>query len=207
MTDRLEQLRMAEAALFASSEPVDEHALAERLPKGADIPSLLAELEQSYAGRGVNLIKVGGKWMFRTAPDLAFILQKEVEERRRLSRAAIETLAIIAYHQPVTRVEIEEQRGVSLSKGTLDLLMETGWVRPVGRRRTPGRPVTWGTSQEFLTHFGLESLDVLPGLDELKATGLLESEALSELSPLRAVDDEDETEAELPLSDDARALP
>lgn len=207
MTDRLEQLRMAEAALFASSEPVDERALAERLPKGADIPSLLAELEQSYAGRGVNLIKVGGKWMFRTAPDLAFILQREVEERRRLSRAAIETLAIIAYHQPVTRVEIEEQRGVGLSKGTLDLLMETGWVRPVGRRRTPGRPVTWGTSQEFLTHFGLESLDVLPGLEELKATGLLESEAPSELSPLRAVDDEDETEAELPLSDDARALP
>ena len=184
MTDRLEHLRMAEALLFASREAVAEDDMAKRLPQGADTPALLAELEEIYRDRGVNLIRVGGKWMFRTAPDLAFLLRVEVEEQRRLSRAAVETLAIIAYHQPVTRAEVEEIRGVSLSRGTLDLLLETGWVRPVGRRRTPGRPVTYGTTSAFLTHFGLETLDVLPGFDELKAAGLLDSEVPPDMLPL-----------------------
>lgn len=165
---------MVEALLFASASPLSEENIAERLPEGADITAHLETLKETYRGRGVNLIHVSGRWMFRTAPDLAFLLRKEVEEQRRLSRAGTETLAIIAYHQPVTRAEIEELRGVSLSKGTLDVLMEAGWVRPKGRRRTPGRPVTYGTSDEFLVHFGLECVEDLPGLEELKAAGLLE---------------------------------
>ena len=168
-------LRMAEALLFAAAEPLDEATLAERLPDGADIPALLAELEAAYAGRGVNLVQVAGKWAFRTAEDLSFLMRREAVEERRLSRAALETLAIIAYHQPVTRAEIEEVRGVSISKGTLDVLMEAGWVRMRGRRRTPGRPVTYGTTEGFLEHFGLDQVADLPGLDELKAAGLLSS--------------------------------
>ena len=206
MTDRLEHLRMAEALLFASREPVAEDDIADRLPRGADTPALLAELEEIYRDRGVNLIRVGGKWMFRTAPDLAFLLRVEVEEQRRLSRAAVETLAIIAYHQPVTRAEVEEIRGVSLSRGTLDLLLETAWVRPVGRRRTPGRPVTYGTTPAFLTHFGLETLDVLPGFDELKAAGLLDSEVPPDMLPLgeggAGADAGMGDEHELPLADE-----
>ncbi len=170
-----EHLRMTEALLFASAEPLDEKALAGSLPDGADVKALIAELQRIYEHRGVNLVCVAGKWQFRTAPDLAFLLRKEKPEQRRLSRAAIETLAIIAYHQPVTRAEIEEIRGVAVSKGTVDALMEVGWVKIRGRKRTPGRPVTYGTTESFLTQFGLESVSHLPGMDELKAAGFLEA--------------------------------
>ena len=169
-------LRMTEALLFAAAEPLDEGSLAARLPEGAEVPALLLELKAHYAHRGVNLVQVAGKWALRTAPDLAALLEKQREVPRRLSRAALETLAIIAYHQPVSRAEIEEIRGVGLSRGTLDLLFEAGWVRPKGRRRTPGRPITYGTTEDFLVHFGLESLGDLPGLDELKAAGLLDTQ-------------------------------
>lgn len=175
MDRRSEHLRMVEALLFASDRPLSAEDVAERLPEDADAASLIVEVEALYKGRGVNLARVAGKWMFRTAPDLAFLLRREVEETRKLSRAGTETLAIIAYHQPVSRAEIEEIRGVSASGGTLRALMEAGWIRPVGRRRSPGRPVTYGTTEEFLVHFGLESLGDLPGIDELKAAGLLES--------------------------------
>jgi segregation and condensation protein B len=170
-----EHLRMAEAILFAAAQPLDEKALAISLPEGADLPAILAELEHIYECRGVNLVKVAGKWQFRTAPDLAFLLRKEQPEQKRLSRAAIETLAIVAYHQPVTRAEIEDIRGVALSKGTIDALMEVGWVKIRGRKRTPGRPVTYGTTEAFLAHFGLESVSHLPGVDELKAAGFLDA--------------------------------
>ena len=171
-----EQERMAEAILFASAEPVTLKELAGRMPHGSDPAEALVYLRKRYEGRGVQLTKVGDGWAFRTAGDLGFLMQKETVEIRKLSRAAIETLAIVAYHQPVTRAEIEEVRGVSLSKGTLDLLMEIGWVRLRGRRRTPGRPVTYGVSDKFLEHFGLETIKDLPGVAELKAAGLLEGE-------------------------------
>lgn len=171
----LEHLRMLEAVLFAAAEPLDEKALATLLPHGADVGSLLAELQRIYQLRGVNLVRVAEKWQLRTAPDLAFLLRKEQPEQRRLSRAAIETLAIVAYHQPVTRAEIEDIRGVAVSKGTLDALMEIGWVKIRGRKRTPGRPVTYGTTEAFLVHFGLESVSHLPGTDELKAAGFLDA--------------------------------
>ena len=174
MSELSENLRMAEALLFAAAEPLEEAALAARLPEGSDVPALLAELSGLYAGRGVNLVKVAGKWQFRTAPDLAFLMRIEKQEVRRLSRAAVETLAIIAYHQPITRNEIEAIRGVGLSKGTLDVLMEIEWVRMAGRKQTPGRPVTYGTTEQFLVHFGLDKVGDLPGLEELKATGLLD---------------------------------
>ena len=170
-----EHLRMVEALLFAAGEPLDEKALASSLPEGVDVKTLLSELQGLYEGRGVTLVNVGGKWQFRTAPDLAFLLRREKPEQRRLSRAAIETLAIIAYHQPVTRAEIEDIRGVALSKGTIDALMEVGWIKIRGRKRTPGRPVTYGTTEDFLVHFGLESVSHLPGVDELKAAGFLEA--------------------------------
>jgi len=170
-----EHLRMVEALLFAAGEPLDEKALASSLPEGVDLKVLLSELQGIYEGRGVTLVNVGGKWQFRTAPDLAFLLRREKPEQRRLSRAAIETLAIIAYHQPVTRAEIEDIRGVALSKGTIDALMEVGWIKIRGRKRTPGRPVTYGTTDSFLVHFGLESVSHLPGMDELKAAGFLEA--------------------------------
>jgi segregation and condensation protein B len=171
---RPEELRLLEALLFASGEPLDEKVLAARLPAGIDVGAALQRLQAEYAPRGVNLVRVAGKWSFRTANDLSWLLTKDSVVTRKLSRAAIETLAIVAYHQPVTRVEIEEIRGVVASKGTLDVLLETGWVRPRGRRKTPGRPVTYGTSEAFLSHFGLEGLDALPGLDELKGSGLLD---------------------------------
>lgn len=174
-SDRGEQLRIIEAVIFASPEPVDEAALKQHLADGEDIPSLLEELQALYANRGVHLVRVAGKWSFRTAEDLAFVLQKYAKEKRRLSKAALETLAIIAYHQPVTRAEIEEVRGVTISTGTLDILMETGWVRPRGRRRAPGKPITYGTTETFLSHFNLPSVQDLPGLRELKAAGLLDS--------------------------------
>jgi segregation and condensation protein B len=167
-------LRMLEAVLFAASEPLDEASLVERLPPDADVPGLLAELERVYAGRGVNLVRVAGRYVFRTAPDLAGLLQRNAVEQKRLSKAAMETLAIIAYHQPVTRAEIEDIRGVTMSKGTLDILLEIGWIRMRGRRRVPGRPVTYGTTDAFLMHFGLDKVSDLPGLDELRAAGLLE---------------------------------
>jgi len=170
-----EHLRMMEALLFAAGEPLDAKALSTSLPEGADVPALLAELQGLYEKRGVNLLNVAGKWQFRTAADLAFLLRKEQPEQRRLSRAAIETLAIIAYHQPVTRAEIEDIRGVMLSKGTLDVLMEIGWIKIRGRKKTPGRPVTFGTTEAFLVQFGLESVNHLPGVDELKAAGFLEA--------------------------------
>jgi segregation and condensation protein B len=170
-----EHLRMVEALLFAAGEPLDAKALSTSLPEGADLPALLDELQHLYEGRGVNLLNVAGKWQFRTASDLGFLLRKEQPEQRRLSRAAIETLAIIAYHQPVTRAEVEDIRGVMLSKGTIDVLMEIGWVKIRGRKKTPGRPVTFGTTEAFLVQFGLESVNHLPGTDELKAAGFLEA--------------------------------
>jgi len=174
-SEQREQLRMLEALLFAASEPLDLATLTSRLPKGADIEALLGELQAAYANRGVNLVRVENKWRFRTAEDLSFLLRRDSVDQRQLSRAALETLAIIAYHQPTTRAEIEEIRGVSISKGVLDVLMEAGWVRMRGRRRTPGRPVTYGTTDDFLDHFGLESLRDLPGVEELKGAGLLDS--------------------------------
>ncbi len=165
--------RIAEALVFASAEPVSESFLADRLPRGTDIGSLMARLSAAYAGRGVNLIRTADRWAFRTAADLSFVIRKDDNEVRKLSRAALEVLAIIAYHQPVTRAEIEEIRGVQTSRGTLDVLMEAGWVRFRGRRRSPGRPVTLGTTIDFLDHFGIEELRDLPGLEELKGAGLL----------------------------------
>jgi segregation and condensation protein B len=171
---RAEELRLLEAMLFASAEPVVEKDLAARLPQGVDVRAALSRLQEDYATRGVNLVRIGGKWTFRTAGDLSWLLSKETVETRKLSRAAIETLAIIAYHQPVTRTEIEEIRGVTTSKGSVDVLLQTGWIRPRGRRKAPGRPVTYGTSDAFLSHFGLDALGDLPGLDELKGSGLLD---------------------------------
>jgi len=201
--ETIEQIRIIEALLFASDKPLSSIALADCLPEGAKIAELLSDLQEQYQGRGVNLVEVAGKWMFQTAPDLAFLLRKEVEEEKRLSRAAVETLAIIAYHQPVTRTEVEEVRGVSLSKGILDVLMEARWVRPMGRRRTPGRPMTYGTSDHFLVHFGLNSTKDLPGLAELKAAGFLENVNTSRLNLL---DDQKPTEEqpELPGSEDEK---
>jgi segregation and condensation protein B len=172
--ERAEELRILEALLFAADEPLDEKALAARLPAGVDAHALLVQLQKEYAPRGVNLVRVGGKWSLRTAGDLAWLLTREMVVTRKLSRAAIETLAIVAYHQPVTRAEIEEIRGVTTSKGTLDVLLETSWVRLRGRRKAPGRPVTYGTTETFMSHFGLDALADLPGLDELKGAGLME---------------------------------
>jgi segregation and condensation protein B len=171
---RPEELRLIEALLFAAGEPLDNKTLKERLPEGVDIDASMRRLQAEYAPRGVNLVRVAGKWMFRTANDLAWLLARDTVEPKKLSRAANETLAIIAYHQPVTRAEIEDIRGVSVSKGTLDVLMETGWIRPRGRRKAPGRPLTFGTTEAFLSHFGLEAVGDLPGLDELNGTGLLD---------------------------------
>ena len=201
--DHGEAMRIAEALLFASAEPLSAEALAGRLPEGADVEGILRDLAELYASRGVNLVRVAGKWAFRTASDLSFVLARDVVEQRRLSRAAMETLAIVAYHQPVTRAEIEEIRGVATSKGTLDLLLETGWIRLRGRRKAPGRPVTYGTTPAFLEHFGLDAVQDLPGLEELKGAGFLEGRVPPDLSvpvpsdsdALRA--DEDPLEDEL----------
>jgi segregation and condensation protein B len=171
---RPEELRLLEALLFAAGEPLDEATLAGRLPDGVNLRDALKALQAEYAPRGVNLVRIGRKWTFRTAGDLSWLLTKNTVETRKLSRAAVETLAIVAYHQPVTRAEIEEIRGVATAAGTLDVLLKTGWVRPRGRRKAPGRPITYGTSEAFLSHFGLEEVGDLPGLDELKGAGLLE---------------------------------
>ncbi len=172
-------LRLMEAILFAASEPLAEAALAERFAEGTDIAALIGELAAAYTGRGVNLVQAGGGWCFRTAEDLASHMRMERKVTRKPSRAAVETLAVIAYHQPVTRSEVEEIRGVAASRGTFDILLEAGWIRPAGRRPTPGRPVTWGTTDEFLVHFGLSGLADLPGVDELRATGLLDTRPAS----------------------------
>jgi segregation and condensation protein B len=171
---RADELRLLEALLFASTEPLDEATLASRLPDDVDVGAALGRLQAEYAAHGVNLVRVAGKWTFRTAEDLAWLLAPNAVEPKKLSRAALETLAIIAYHQPVTRAEIEDVRGVSTSKGTIDVLLETGWIRLRGRRKAPGRPVTFGTTEAFLSHFGLEAIGDLPGLEELKGSGLLE---------------------------------
>ncbi len=209
--DRFQQIRLLEAIIFASAEPVAERVLAERLPEGSNITELLEELRGMYENRGVILIRVGKGVAFRTAADLSELMQVERVVTRKLSRAAVETLAIVAYHQPITRAEIEEVRGVSLSKGTIDILLEAGWVKPRGRRRLPGRPVTWGTTDSFLDHFGLESLNALPGVDELRAAGLLdrrrgfgplaEQLGLGEESSEPDEDDEDEDEEEIDLAE------
>jgi len=173
--DHVQRLRLLEALLFASADPVEEGVLQARIGEGVDVRGLLGELRDLYANRGVNLVAAGGRWAFRTAPDLAELLRTEQEVSAKLSRAAVETLAIIAYHQPVTRAEIESIRGVATSKGTLDILMEAGWIKPGRRRETPGRPVTWVTTPGFLDHFGLESLRDLPGVEDLRAAGMLDS--------------------------------
>jgi segregation and condensation protein B len=200
--ERFELLRRLEAMLFASAEPLGEAVLASRLPEGTNLESLIEELQGHYANRGVNLVHRGKGWAFRTAADVAPFLKLEREIPKKLSRAAVETLAIIAYQQPVTRAEIEEIRGVALSKGTLGILLEAGWIRPKGRRRVAGRPQTWGTTESFLDYFALESLDALPGVDELKAAGLLDrragvsSIAMREDDLFVAESGEEETEGE-----------
>ncbi|MCB9990876.1 MAG: SMC-Scp complex subunit ScpB [Rhodospirillales bacterium] len=172
--DKADDLRVIEALLFAAAEPMTANAIRDRMGQDADVGGLLMELQGVYEGRGVQLVNMDGSWAFRTAADLGDALQVTKEVQRKLSRAAMETLAIVAYHQPVTRAEIENIRGVATHKGTLDVLMEAGWVKPGRRRETPGRPLTWVTSTAFMDHFGLESMTELPGLDELKASGLLD---------------------------------
>lgn len=192
-----EQERMVEAILFASAEPVTVKELAGRLPHGCDPAEALVHVRKRYEGRGVELRKVGDAWAMRTAGDLGFLMQKETVETRKLSRAAIETLAIIAYHQPVTRAEIEEIRGVSVSRGTVDQLLEMEWIRLGRRRMTPGRPVTFVVTQDFLDHFGLESARDLPGLKELRAAGLLENRPMpGALGGGEAFEDEDEDDGQ-----------
>ena len=192
MSDPHLTARQVEALLFAAAEPLNVTDLAKRLPEGADVDAAIATLQQDYAGRGVELDCVAGRWRFRTAPDLASLMVEEKEVERRLSRAALETLAIIAYHQPVTRADIESIRGVGLSKGTLDLLLEIGWVRMRGRRRTPGRPLTYGVTDAFLEHFGLAGIADLPGGQELKAAGLLSMDLPADLIPAPRTGDADD---------------
>lgn len=221
MSDPLDQLenaarnlRVLEALLFAAREPLGPEQMKPFLGEGADIAKLLESLVERYASRGVNLVQRGGKWAFRTAEDLGFLLRREETETRTLSRPALETLSIIAYHQPATRAEIDEVRGVETGRGTLDILMEAGWVRMRGRRRSPGRPVTYGTTEAFLDHFGLESLGDLPGLEELKGAGLLSGRLPPDMQiplpfdgPLREDEDpfepgaEDDADEDVPADD------
>jgi segregation and condensation protein B len=207
-----EELRLVEALLFAASSPLDEASIKERLPEGTDVAALVQELVAFYAPRGVNIVSVAGGWTLRTAPDLAPRLKLTQKVGRKLSRAAIETLAVVAYHQPVTRAEIEEIRGVVISRGTLDTLMEAGWILPKGRKQTVGRPATWVTTEAFLLHFGLASLADLPGMDELRAAGLVGPRPVATLSETIGVpgdrlpevpraDDTEETEDSEPAED------
>ena len=191
---------MVEAVLFAAEEPLTLDTIAAHLPEGAAVKALVEELAESYSARGVNLVERGSRWLFQTAPDLGYVLRREEREPRKLSRAAIETLAVIAYHEPVTRAQVEEIRGVSLSRGTLDVLMELGWVRPAGRREVPGRPLLYATTAGFLAHFNLASRRDLPGLDELKAAGLLDpiADALDEARAAAAA-------PELPMAREEKA--
>ena len=179
-----DQIRAVEALLFAASDPLDEKTLKDMLPVDTNIEEIMNNLLNLYKGRGVELKKVNNKWMFKTASDLSFIMQKEAKIQKKLSKAALETLSIIAYHQPVSRAEIEEIRGVTVSPGTIDTLMEINWVKIKGRRKTPGNPITYGTTEEFLVHFDLENIKELPGLDELKSTGLLDSNLPPDMYPI-----------------------
>ena len=179
-----DQIRAVEALLFAASDPLDEKTLKDMLPVNTDIEEIMNNLLSLYKGRGVELKKVNNKWMFKTASDLSFIMQKEAKIQKKLSKAALETLSIIAYHQPVSRAEIEEIRGVTVSPGTIDTLMEINWVKIKGRRKSPGNPITYGTTEEFLVHFDLENIKELPGLDELKSTGLLDSNLPPDMYPI-----------------------
>jgi segregation and condensation protein B len=206
-----EAMRIAEALLFAAAEPLAEKDIERRMPRGIGAAAVLDALKAEYASRGVNLIRVNDKWMFRTASDLAWLLATGEIEEKRLSRAALETLAIVAYHQPVTRAEIEDIRGVAISKGTLDILLETGWVRLRGRRRAPGRPVTYGTTEAFLIHFGLEAIGDLPGLEELKGAGLFDGRLPQDFGipepsdDLALAEDEDPLEEEVTQHSDTEA--
>lgn len=200
--DRAEAVRVVEALLFAARTPLSLADISERLPKGTPTAEILADLVRFYAGRGVNLVEIAGGFAFRTAADLAYVLSRDAGEPRKLSRAAMETLAIVAYHQPVTRAEIEDVRGVATSKGTLDALLEAGWIRLRGRRRTPGRPLTYGTTPTFLDHFGLGAIDDLPGLDDLKGAGFLEGRSPTDLAMPRPSDATTLRDEEDPLDDD-----
>ncbi len=203
MSETIDPIRLLEALLFASAEPLSIKTLHDRMPEGADVGGALMMLKEHYAGRGIHLVEMEGTWAFRTASDLGNALQVDREVQRKLSRAAMETMAIIAYHQPVTRAEVENIRGVATHKGTLDSLMEMNWIKPGRRRETPGRPLTWVTTPEFLNHFSIESLVDLPGLDELKASGLLDRRPAIEALPGerdlfeeaggRAMDEDEET--------------
>ncbi len=199
--DLREACRIVEALIFASTAPVEEGDLAKRLPDGLELEAVMQELRSHYEGRGINLVRVAKKWTFRTAADLGWLLSRETTQQKKLSRAALETLAIVAYHQPVTRADIEEIRGVAISKGTLDVLIETGWVRLRGRRKTPGRPVTYGTTEDFLLHFGLEQITDLPGLDELKGAGLFDGRLPQGFGVPTPNDATELTEDEDPLED------
>ena len=184
LSDFSDQLRAVEALLFASSDPIDEKTLIEILPENADIEKIIEKIQDFYKGRGVELKKINNKWMFKTASDLSFIMQKEAKVQKKLSKAGLETLSIIAYHQPVSRAEIEEIRGVSVSPGTIDTLLELNWIRIKGRRKAPGNPITYGTTEEFLVHFDLANIQDLPGLDDLKSTGLLDSNLPPNMFPI-----------------------
>lgn len=204
-----DHVRLLEAVLFAAAEPVSEKKLSGYLPEDADFTATLNALKTAYQGRGVELNKIGNTYAFRTAPDLADHLSEHKANVKKLSRAALETLSIIAYHQPVSRAEIEEIRGVALSKGTLDVLFEAGWIKPRGRRKTPGRPMTWGTTPGFLDQFGLEKIDDLPGIDDLKAAGLLDAQPAINAYSVRGemelpFDHPDEDDLPEPLDPDAK---
>ncbi len=200
--ERREAVRIAEALLFAATEPLEEGEISRHLSAGLDVRSVLEELRDQYAGRGVNLARVAKRWYFRTAPDLGWLLSRDQQDKKKLSKAALETLAIIAYHQPVTRAEIEDIRGVAISRGTVDVLMETGWVRLRGRRKAPGRPVTYGTTETFLLHFGLENITDLPGLDELKSAGLFDGRLPKGFGVPTPTDDPELRDDEDPLEGD-----
>ncbi len=199
--DSMYQRRVIEALLFAAAEPLSITQLSECLAEGTEVLPLLEELQEHYKSRGVTLVQVAGKWAFRTAEDMSFLLRRETAEQKKLSKPALETLAIIAYHQPVTRAEIEEIRGVSVYKGTLDMLMEIGWVRMRARRRVPGRPITYGTTEEFMSHFGLADIKDLPGLSELKGAGLLDASLPPDFEVPVPANFEELAEDEEPLED------
>lgn len=199
-------IRAAEALLFAGGEPISAKALGEKLGPAVDVAAVLMKLKSDYAGRGVELVEAGGGWRFQSAADLSSLFAETREAPKRLPKAAMETLAVISYHQPVTRAEIEDIRGVSLSRGSMELLLEIGWIKPRGRRRTPGRPLTFGTTDAFLSQFGLPSLDALPGKDDLKGLGLLDPRAATQLDIPRPSEDLDSDEEPLSEGDDAASF-